>query len=149
MKKIFVFLTAVLFLSLIPLGSGMILEKNNIKVIESNDLDEWDGNFSAVIGYPNRGDEDPTVVAGMIGVFKLRRQGGVFAGRVYNNDREEIGTLRGFFGRNIFIGKLIGESQTIPVIGFLSIKPEKEQFIGRGMSTVGPALYFAGRYEEF
>jgi hypothetical protein len=152
MKKIFVILTAVLFLSLIPAGSGVILEKNNDlndnKEIINNDLEEWDGNFSAVIGYPNK-EDDPTVVAGMIGVFKLRRQGGIFAGKIYNTDREEIGTLRGFFGRNIFVGRIIGESRNLPIVGFISIKPEKQQFIGRGMSTFGPALYFVGRYEEF
>lgn len=114
-------------------------------------LVEPDGSFSGYIGIPKQ--QDPIIMGNISGVYKLRNRGGGFNASwdIEYKNFSGAGTARGFFGRNILLGKLSadGYNKTIPIIGFIKFDVNNQTFIGRAMSYVGPALYFWGTYQPY
>lgn len=150
-KKIVAILTVFLFLVILPVSSGLVLEETETvekKILERNNNDNIDGNFTAFIVNKKDDEEGFEAIAGLACVYKNRGNGGLFGGKIFNAEREQIGSIRGIFGRHIFIAKIIKDDHNVPVIGFISFR-EEQKFVGRGMSFIGPALYFAGKYNEY
>lgn len=104
------------------------------------------GTFEGYIGIPEHQGHNETIVATMQGTWELRNRGGRFNGEWATENK--TGTLRGGFGRNLMVGRIsttINETErSLPIIGFIRI--QNNSFIGRGMSYIGPALYFWGDY---
>lgn len=105
-----------------------------------------DGTFSGYIGIPRQ--QDPIVMGTISGTYQLRNRGGVFNGdwAIDYQNRSGAGTVHGWFGRHILLGRISGENRTLPIIGFIGFNTTSHEFIGRAMSFVGPALYFWGTY---
>jgi hypothetical protein len=112
---------------------------------------EPDGSFSGYI--TDILQQDPIILGNISGVYKMRNRGGGFNASwdlEYQNFSGS-GTVRGFFGRHILLGKLsiVGYDKTLPIIGFIFFDKLNQTFIGRAMSFIGPALYFWGTYEPY
>jgi hypothetical protein len=110
-----------------------------------------DGSFSGYIGVPKQ--PDPIIVGNISGIYKIGNRGGGF-NAIWDIDyqnRSGSGTVRGFFGKHILLGKLSveGYNKTLRIIGFIGFDKVNHTFIGRAMSFIGPALYFWGTYEPY
>jgi hypothetical protein len=108
-----------------------------------------DGSFSGYIG--DLTQQGPIIYGNISGVYKLRNRGGGFNASwdIEYENYSGTGTIRGFFGRHILLGRLSAEgfNKTLPVIGFIGFDTENLTFGGRAMSYIGPALYFWGTYQ--
>jgi hypothetical protein len=104
------------------------------------------GTFEGYLGVPEHQGHNETVVGIMNGTYWLRNRGGRFTATWETENR--TGALRGGFGRHLLIGRIStmvnGTQRSLPIIGFL--KAQDNEFIGRFMSYIGPALYFWGTY---
>jgi len=118
-------------------------------IIKDAKLVEPDGIFSGYIGIPKQ--QDPIIMGNISGVYKLGNRGGAFNASwdIEYKNFSGTGTLLGFFGKNILLGKLSAEgyNKTLPIIGFIGFDKSNQTFIGRAMSVIGPALYFWGTYQ--
>lgn len=134
-KKILVLGICLLFCSL-ALGS----------TVSASEIvpEEWTGQITGSIGYGNR--EGWQEVATMDGNYKIGQRAGFFHADVIGSERS--GTISGYFGRNMIVGRLSGEQGRLPFIGFIRINQQNSTFIGRAMAPVGPALYFVGTFAE-
>ncbi len=108
------------------------------------------GTFEGEIGYIKDGEWN--AVGELSGTYKLRARFGTINGQWIITQRDQSGTLRAIFGRNlnIILGRIkIDETGKIaPIIGFIGFREETNEFGGRFMSIIGPALYFKGTYQE-
>jgi len=139
MKKIII-----MSLCLLLLGVSTAAAAPGIRQLQTTTLDPT-GIFSGDITYQRPGP-NATIVGTISGNYTLRNRGGQFNGE-WNTDNN-TGTFRGRFGRHIFLGRISmmvnGTEKSLPIIGFIGAKDGV--FIGRGMSLIGPALYFKGTY---
>ncbi len=103
------------------------------------------GIFEGNVGYKRQG-QNATIVGTISGTYEMRNRSGRFTGDWATENR--TGTFRGGFGRHILLGRISamvnGTERTLPIVGF--IRTQDNQFIGRFMAPVGPALYFWGNY---
>lgn len=103
------------------------------------------GTFEGNIGYKRQG-QNATIVGTISGTYEMRNRSGRFTGDWATENR--TGTFRGGFGRQILLGRISamvnGTERTLPIVGFIRV--QDNQFIGRFMAPVGPALYFWGNY---
>ena len=113
------------------------------------DDDDWTGEFTGEIGYPDQDREEPVVVGSISGTFKIGRRGGYFHGVVVSEDRSKSGEFRGVFRQRIMIGRVTGEQGSLPFVGFIGFRQDDQQFGGRYMAPVGAALYFWGDYLDY
>jgi hypothetical protein len=111
--------------------------------------DDWTGEFTGDIGYPDRESGEPVVVGSISGTFKMGRRGGYFEGFVVSEDRSKSGEFKGVFRQRIMIGRVSGEQGTATIVGFIGFRADEQQFGGRCMAPVGPALYFWGDYLNY
>lgn len=141
MKKIAIVCVCLLFLG-IALVSAAPTQKQHAQVFT---LDPT-GTFEGSIGVPEHQGQNATIVGTMNGTYWLRNRGGRFTASWETENR--TGTLRGGFGRHLLIGRIStmvnGTERSLPIVGFL--KTQDNEFIGRSMSFIGPALYFWGTY---
>jgi len=145
MKKLFVITTIFVLIC-----SMSVVTSFQFKNEEPTFLDP-EGSFSGFIGIPKQ--QDPIIIGNISGVYKLRNRGGAFNASwdINTENYSGFGTVRGIFGRHIFLGRLSieGFNRTLPIIGFIKFDTENFKFIGRGMSYIGPALYFWGTYQPY
>jgi len=139
MKKI-----AIISLCLLLLGVSIAAAAPGMKQQQTTTLGTT-GTFSGDITYQRPGP-NATIVGTIAGNYTLKNRGGLFNGEW--NTVNNTGTFRGRFGRHIFLGRISmmvnGTEKSLPIIGFIGAKDGG--FIGRGMSLIGPALYFKGTY---
>ena len=137
MKKI-----AIISLCLLLLGVSIAAATPAIKQQQTTTLDIT-GTFSGNLTYQRPGP-NATIVGTIAGNYTLKNRGGLFNGEW--NTVNNTGTFRGRFVRFIFLGRIMvnGTERALPIIGFIVAKDGG--FIGRGMSLIGPALYFKGTY---
>ena len=139
MKKI-----AIISLCLLLLGVSIAAAAPGMKRQQTTTLGTT-GTFSGDITYQRPGP-NATIVGTIAGNYTLKNRGGLFNGEW--NTVNNTGTFRGRFGRHIFLGRISmmvnGTEKSLPIIGFIGAKDGG--FIGRGMSLIGPALYFKGTY---
>ena len=109
------------------------------------------GSFLGYIGMPKQ--QDPIIIGNISGEYKMRNRGGGFSGTwdINLKNHNGSGTIRGLFGKHIFLGKLSieGFNRSLPVIGFIGFNTENQTFKGRAMSIIGPAPYFWGTFEPY
>jgi len=116
-----------------------------LSVFQTPDDIEWDGTFSGNTGYYD--GEDWVEVAAIQGNFKEaeNRPIGFFQGTVAGPNN--TGNIAGFYGRHLVLGRVSNdEGGKLPIIGFIGFNTTSQQFAGRWMSLIGPALYFGGNY---
>jgi hypothetical protein len=140
MKKIAIIsLCLLLGVSIAAAAPGMTKQ-----ITQTTTLDTT-GTFSGNITYQRPGP-NATIVGTMAGNYTLKNRGGLFNGEW--NTVNNTGTFRGRFGKHVFLGRISmmvnGTEKSLPIIGFIGAKDGG--FIGRGMSLIGPALYFKGNY---
>jgi len=140
----------VIFAIFVLLVSMLMVTAVQLRIQDTNVLDP-DGSFSGYIGIPKQ--PDPIIMGNISGVYKLRNRGGGFNASwdIDFKNYSGTGTVRGFFGKHILLGKLSveGYNKTLPIIGFIGFDTENQTFKGRAMSYIGPALYFWGTYEPY
>ena len=138
MKKI-----AIISLCLL-LGVSIAAAAPGMRQQQTTTLDPT-GTFIGDITYQRPGP-NATIVGTIAGNYTLKNRGGQFNGEW--NTVNNTGTFRGRFVRFIFLGIIImmvnGTEKSLPIIGFIGAKDGG--FKGRGMSLIGPALYFKGTY---
>jgi len=138
MKKI-----AIISLCLL-LGVSIAAAAPGMRQQQTTTLDPT-GTFIGDITYQRPGP-NATIVGTIAGNYTLKNRGGQFNGEW--NTVNNTGTFRGRFVRFIFLGRISmmvnGTQKSLPIIGFIVAKDGG--FIGRGMSLIGPALYFKGTY---
>jgi hypothetical protein len=140
MKKIVIIGICLLFVgvSLAVAAPGI-----NYQIVQTTTL-TTSGTFDGVIS-PRRGP-NATIVGTISGNYTPRNRGGRFTGDWATENR--TGTFRGAFGRHLLIGRVTimvnGTERSLPIVGF--IRAQDDQFGGRFMAPVGPALYFWGDY---
>lgn len=134
-KKILVFGICLLFCSL-TLSS----------TVSASEIvpEEWTGEITGSIGYGN--GEGWQEVATMDGNYKEGQRAGFFHADVIGSERS--GSISGYFGRHMIVGRITGDQGRLPFIGFIRINQQNNTFVGRAMAPVGPALYFAGTFAE-
>ena len=141
MEKIAIVCVCLLFLG-IALASAAPAQKQHAQFFT---LDPT-GTFEGYIGVPEHQGHNATVVGTMNGTYWLRNRGGRFTASWETENR--TGTLRGGFGRHLLIGRistLVNDTErSLPIVGFL--KAQDNDFVGRFMSYIGPALFFWGIY---
>ena len=141
MKKIAIVFVCLMFVGISVAAAAPTLTK---QATQTAQLDPT-GIFSGNITYQRPGP-NATIVGTISGNYTLRNRGGQFNGE-WNTDNN-TGTFRGRFGRHIILGRISmmvnGTEKSLPIIGFIGAKDGV--FIGRGMSLIGPALYFKGTY---
>lgn len=104
------------------------------------------GTYNGSIGLrrPNNATELGTIS----GTYMMRQRGGHFLGEWTLRNDTQSGIMKGIFTKHFLIGKISalinGTNRTLPIIGFL--KFSNNEFVGRFMAPVGPALYFWGTY---
>jgi len=106
--------------------------------------EEWTGELTGSIGYRN--SEGWQEVASLDGNYKIGQRAGFFHADVIGSERS--GSISGYFGRNMIVGRITGEQGRLPIIGFTRINQQNNTFGGRAMAPVGPALYFVGAFTE-
>jgi hypothetical protein len=109
------------------------------------------GTFSGEIGYIK--SKEWYTIGILSGTFEQKNKFHRFDGTweiTEGNYTGTTGTIVGFFGKNILLGKItLDESgKKAPIIGFIVINETSLKFGGRFMSIVGPALYFKGTYQQ-
>lgn len=110
------------------------------------------GSFNGEIGYPASGEW--TKVGEISGTYEQKNKFYKFEGNWEITEGDYAGTtgiMKGFFGKNILLGRITinnEKQQKLPIIGFIGFNESSQQFVGRFMSVVGPALYFKGTYQE-
>jgi hypothetical protein len=156
MKKILCLVMVCGLFAMLPLVSAIattstIETTDNTTVSTPSQLgdDDWTGEFTGEIGYPDRESGESVVVGSISGTFKIGRRGGYFEGLVVSEDRSKSGEFKGVFHQRIMIGRLSGEQRTVPIVGFIGFRQDEQQFGGRYMAPVGPALYFWGEYLDY
>ena len=143
MKRILAVLAMVFLFISMSVATAAPLKNKEINVLDA------DGSFSGYIGVPRQ--QDPIIMGTISGEYQLRNRGGGFTGdwTIDYQNKSGAGTVRGFFGRRMLLGRLTieGVNRTLPLIGFIKFNTENLTFIGRAMSFIGPALYFWGSYQ--
>lgn len=109
------------------------------------------GTFEGEIGYRKEGEWHK--VGEISGTYELKNRFGIIDGEWEITEGEhagETGTIKAIFGKFVLVGRLtIDETgKKAPILGFIGFKEETQEFGGRFMSIIGPALYFKGTYEE-
>jgi hypothetical protein len=139
MKKI-----AIIFVCLLFLGVSMAAAAPEMRQQQTTTLDPT-GTFCANITYQRPGP-NATIIGTITGGYTLRNRGGQFNGEW--NTVNNTGTFRGRFGRHMFLARISmmvnGTERSLPMIGIIGARDGV--LIGRGMSLIGPALYFKGTY---
>ena len=106
------------------------------------------GTFTGEIGYKKDGEWNK--VGDLSGTYEQKNKFYRFEGtwEITVGEKTGSGTMTGIFGKHILYGKItITESgKKAPIIGFIGFNTETQEFTGRAMSIVGPALYFKGTY---
>jgi hypothetical protein len=109
------------------------------------------GTFSGEIGYIK--SKEWYTVGLLSGTFQQKNKFYRFNGTweiIEGNYSGTTGTVFGFFGKNLLLGKItLDESgKKAPIIGFIGFNQSALKFGGRFISVIGPALYFKGTYQE-
>jgi len=140
MKKIAIVSLCLLFLGASIAAAAPGIRPQVLQPIEVATTGTFFANVSVQRG-PNA-----TIVGTIAGNYTLKNRGGLFNGEW--NTVNNTGTFRGRFGKHVFLGRISmmvnGTEKSLPIIGFIGAKDGG--FIGRGMSLIGPALYFKGTY---
>ena len=144
MRKLLAIFAVMIVLMSIPIVTAQPISKD-AKVIDP------DGSFSGYIGFPKQ--QNPVIIGNISGIYKLGKRGGGFNASwdIDYKNHSGSGTVRGFFGKHIMLGKLSvdGFNKTLRVIGFIGFDKVNQTFKGRAMSVIGPALYFWGEYQPY
>lgn len=150
MKKILSILVVAALFLMLPITTATSVDIfSPLRANDSNRDIDWTGHFVGAIGHPNRDTEDATVVGYIGGLFKLRGRGGFFAGNITSEDQSKNGRIAGIFGRNLLVGRLIGDERSLPFVGFLGFRAENSTFFGRAMTIVGPPVYIWGSFTTY
>ena len=141
MKKIMTISLCLLFVGVLIVAASPALTQQTTQKMPL----ALTGTFEGNIGYKRQG-QNATIVGTISGTYEMRNRSGRFTGDWATENR--TGTFRGGFGRHILLGRINamvnGTERTLPIVGF--IRTQDNQFIGRFMAPVGPALYFWGNY---
>lgn len=147
MKKIFVIFIMTVLLGTMSVTALPITIEKTEKVLLAGET----GIFEGEIGFRKEGEWHK--VGEISGTYELKNRFGIIDGVWEITEGElagETGAIKAFFRKFILIGRLtIDETgKKAPIIGFIGFKEETQEFGGRFMSIVGPALYFKGIYQE-
>jgi len=144
MKKLFAILSIFIFLGAM---SATAMPVSVHKLVQTTAAGET-GTFEGEIGYTK--DKEWVAVGEMSGTYELRTRAGIMDGQWVITDKDTSGTMKVIFTKHILIGRITIEEtgKKAPIIGFIGFKEETNQFGGRFMSIVGPALYFQGTYQQ-
>lgn len=143
MKKLLVIFTILIFFGTIS-ASAISFSEQVLKPLPKDDVT---GTFEGEIGFPREGEWN--AVGELSGTYTQRTRVSVIDGEWNLPERDATGTVKAIFGRHILIGRITidGEDRKAPIIGFIFFREETQEFGGRFMSIVGPALYFKGTYQ--
>jgi hypothetical protein len=142
MKKILVLLALFILLGTISATAVTIEER------QTTPKPAQTGTFTGEVGYQKDGEWNK--VGDLSGTYEQKNRFYKFNGNweITVGEKTGSGTMVGIFGKHILYGRItISESgKKAPIIGFIGVNQTSQQFIGRAMSIVGPALYFKGTY---
>ena len=152
MKKILAILAiCVLFASMsvttaAPIPTVDVLKNKmlNIEEIYSTTGEDWTGEFVGALGNLKKvnGEWNFTAHGYMAGVYKGHNRGRFF-GNLYDLNQTEVGTIAGYFGKGLLVGRVTANGgQKAPIVGFLF--HNATMFVGRIMSLMGPAPHMLG-----
>lgn len=152
MKKILAILAiCVLFASMsvataAPIPTVDVLKNKmlNIEEIYSTTGEDWTGEFVGALGNLKKvnGEWNFTAHGYMAGVYKGNNRGRLF-GNLYDLNQTKVGTIAGYFGKGLLVGRVTANSgQKAPIVGFLF--HNATMFVGRIMSLMGPAPHMLG-----
>ena len=151
MKKILAVLAVcILFASISTVTAATIPKVDDLK----NDMPKiettyptteggWTGEFAGAIGNLKKvdGEWEFTASGYMAGVYNGVNRGR-FAGNLYDLDETKVGTIAGYYGRGLLVGKITMNDRRAPIVGFLL--HNETMFLGRIMSLMGPAPHIVG-----
>jgi len=143
MKKLLAIFTILIFFGTIS-ASAINTTEQVLKTLEKDDVT---GTFEGEIGFPQQGEWN--AVGELSGTYQQRARVSVIDGEWSIPERDATGTVKAIFGRHILIGRITidGAERKAPILGFIFFREETQEFGGRFMSIIGPALYFKGTYQ--
>jgi hypothetical protein len=144
MKKLLAIVIILIFFGTISASAISLSEQ----VFKPRPKENKTGTFEGEIGYPREGEWN--AVGELSGTFQQRNRVSVIDGQWILTEREASGTVKAIFRSRILIGRITidGAERRAPIIGFIFFREETQEFGGRFMSIIGPALYFKGTYQE-
>ena len=144
MKKILIMAICVLFAS-VSIATAMPL--SFVAKTQTPTILVQTGTFDGTIGYQAQGG-GWTAVGTLTGTYEQSARGYRFDGTwtIQKQDQTLTGTMKGVFGKHILVGRITADAngKSLPIVGFIGFK--EDNFGGRFMAPVGPALYFRGTY---
>jgi len=151
MKKIVAVLAVcVLFASMsiataapIPKIDDLKNDMSNIEITYPTTDGDWTGEFIGAIGDLKKvnGEWDFTASGYMAGVYKGYNRG-KFIGNLYDLDETKVGSIAGYYGKGLLVGRISINNRRAPIVGFLL--HNETMFLGRIMSLIGPAPHMIG-----
>lgn len=129
MKKILAILAiCVLFASMSAATAAPILmvdvlknKMSDIEKIHSTTTVDWTGEFVGALGDLKKvnGEWNFTAHGYMAGVYQGHNRGRLF-GNLYDLNETQVGTIAGYFGRGLLVGRVTANGgQQAPIVGFL------------------------------
>lgn len=157
MKKILALLTICILLGGMPMVTAVSIPqekvvnnqvKNRLSAPEPYAPMEgdWTGEFVGAFGNLKKvdGEWNFTKWGYLAGGYKGGKRE-KFAGNLYDLNETKFGTIYGYYGHNLLLGKIKIGGKKAPIIGFLL--HNENMFIGRIMSFLGPAPHIIGYHQ--
>ena len=143
MKKLLAIFAIFMFIGTISVSANTVLIKNKPVTLDK-------GSFTGEIGYPE--NKEWVKIGELSGTYTQKNKIYKFEGAWEITEGKLAGlsgSIVGFFGKNILIGKItITESgKKAPIVGFIGFDKTNQTFKSRFMSIDGPIFYSKGTYQ--